>query len=118
MCASMLKYTFAVILASSLVLRRLFDFSLDVNIRKRSYARIIRRGVDTVGNPHRAQISQFEFFEYSFYKIWLKQDKQFSIERFEPTVSQSTVLVPSPTSHISRSPESPAGALAVNGGSR
>ena len=43
----------------------------------------LRRGDDTstVGSHHRAQFSQFEFFEA----------KLFSIEQFEPTVSQSTV---------------------------
>ena len=46
---------------------------------------------DTVGNPHRAQISQFELFELI---LLLQLDKRFSIERFEPTVSQSAV--PSP----------------------
>ena len=51
----------------------------------------IGRGDDTVGNPHRAQISQLELFEFI---LLLKLDKQFSIEQFEPTVSRSTV--PSP----------------------
>ena len=46
---------------------------------------------DAVGNPHRAQISQFEFFELI---LLLKLDKQFPVEQFEATVSQSTV--PSP----------------------
>ena len=50
------------------------------------------RGDDTVGNPHRAQICQFELFEFI---LLLKVDNQFSIEQFEPTLSQSTV--PSPT---------------------
>ena len=49
------------------------------------------RGDDTVGNPHRAQISQFELFELI---LSLKLDKQFPVEQFEATVSQSTV--PSP----------------------
>ena len=47
---------------------------------------------DTVGKPHRAQISRFEFFELI---LLLKLDKQFPVEQFESTVSQSTV--PSPT---------------------
>ena len=49
------------------------------------------RGDDTIGNPHRAQISQFELFELI---LLLKLDKQLPVERFEATVSQSTV--PSP----------------------
>ena len=49
------------------------------------------RGDDTVGDPHRAQISQFELFELS---ILSELDKQFPVEQFEATVSQSTV--PSP----------------------
>ena len=49
----------------------------------------IGRGDDTVGNPHRAHFSQF--FKLI---ILLELDKQFSIEQFEPTVSQSTI--PSP----------------------
>ena len=52
------------------------------------------RGDDTVGNPHRAQIVQFELFELC---VLLNLDKQFSVEQFEPTVSQSTV--PSPPSY-------------------
>ena len=46
---------------------------------------------DTVGNPRRAQICQFELFELV---LLLKFDKQFPAEQFEATVSQSTV--PSP----------------------
>ena len=57
------------------------------------------RGDDTVGNPHRAQISQFELFELI---LLLKLDNRFPVEQFEATVSQSTV--PSPpliiTAHI------------------
>ena len=56
------------------------------------YDDAIGRGDDTVGNLQRAQLSQFELFELIFL---LKLDKQFSIERFEPTVSsQSTVSSP------------------------
>ena len=51
------------------------------------------RGDDTVGNPHRAQICQFEYFE----PILLLKFKQFPVERFEATVSQSTG--PSPLLH-------------------
>ena len=50
---------------------------------------------DTVGNPHRAQIFQFEFFELD---LLSRLDKQVSAEQFEPTVSQSTV--PSPLLHL------------------
>ena len=46
---------------------------------------------DPVGNPNRAQISQFELFELI---LLLKYDKQLPVEQFEATVSQSTV--PSP----------------------
>ena len=49
------------------------------------------RGDDTVGNPHRAQIVQFELCELI---LLLKFDNKFSIEQFEPTVSQSTVSSP------------------------
>ena len=56
-------------------------------------AAVFGRGDDTVGNPHRARISQFELFELillsTIYKL-------FSIEQFEPTVSQSTVSSPLP----------------------
>ena len=45
---------------------------------------------DTVGNPRRAQISQFELFELSL----LTLDTHFSIEQFEPMISQSTVSSP------------------------
>ena len=49
------------------------------------------RGDDTVGDPHRAQILQFELFELI---LLLELDKQFPVEQFEARVSQSTV--PSP----------------------
>ena len=48
-------------------------------------------GHDTVGNPHRAQIYQFELFELV---LLLKLDKGFPVEEFEATVSRSTA--PSP----------------------
>ena len=43
---------------------------------------------DMVGNPHRAQISQFELFELF---VLSKLDKEFPVEEFEATVSQSAV---------------------------
>ena len=46
------------------------------------------RGDATVGNPHRAQIQQFELFELI---LLMKLDKQFPVEQFEATVSRSTV---------------------------
>ena len=52
---------------------------------------ILGRGDDTVGSPHRAQISQCEFFELV---LLLKLDKRFPVEQFEATVSQSTVPCP------------------------
>ena len=48
-------------------------------------------GDDTVGNPRRAQISRFELFELV---LLLNLYRPFSIERFEPTVFQSTVSSP------------------------
>ena len=56
-----------------------------------SYGRSFGRGDATVGNPHRTQISQFELFELI---LLLKLNKQFPVEQFEASVSQSTV--PSP----------------------
>ena len=44
-----------------------------------------------VGNPHRAQIYEFELFELI---LLLKFDKQIPVERFEAKVSQSTVPFP------------------------
>ena len=56
----------------------------------------IRRGDDVVGNPHRAQISQSELFELTLVS---KVSKQFPVERFEATVSQSTVPSPPQARH-------------------
>ena len=53
---------------------------------------VFRRGDDAVGNPHRAQVVQFELFELV---LLLKLEKQFPVEQFEAIVSQSAV--PSPT---------------------
>ena len=56
------------------------------------------RGDDnTVGNPHRAQMSQFELVELI---LLLRLDKQFPVEQFEATIPQSTV--PSPPSYYER----------------
>ena len=52
---------------------------------------ICRKGDDTVENPHRARISQFELVELI---LLLKVDKQLPVQRFEATVSQSTVPPP------------------------
>ena len=59
------------------------------------------RGDDTVGDPHRArnykveafraQISRFELFELI---LLLRLVKRLPVERFEATVSQSTVPLP------------------------
>ena len=51
------------------------------------------RGDDTVGNPHRARISQFELVELI---LLSRLDRQFPVEQFEPKASQSAV--PSPPS--------------------
>ena len=58
---------------------------------------VFGRGDDTVGNPHRAQISQLELFELI---LLLKLDKQFPVVQFEARVSQSTV--PSPLLSLCR----------------
>ena len=62
-----------------------------IGIGAHSLHRLVRRGDDTVRNPHRAQISQFELFELF---LLLKSDKRFSVEEFIAAVSQSAV--PSP----------------------
>ena len=58
----------------------------------RTGARCCRKGGDTVGNPHRAQVSQFEPFELI---LLFKIGKKFPVEQFEATASQSTVPPPS-----------------------
>ena len=58
---------------------------------RRSRATFLGREDGTVGNPHRAQIFQFEFFELI---LLLKLGKQLPVQQFEAAVSQSTV--PSP----------------------
>ena len=60
------------------------------------------RGDDTVGNPHRAQISRFELFELI---LLSKLDKQLPVEQCEATVSQSTA--PSPPLRSRRSSYNP-----------
>ena len=61
-------------------------------------------GDDAVGNPRRAQISQFELFEVF---VLSEVCNQFSIEQFEPAASQSEassppilVIVARPLSHL------------------
>ena len=67
------------------------DFHAPESVARRVLWAHLGRGDDTVGNPHRGQIRQFELFELI---LLLKFDKQFPAEQFEATVSQSTV--PSP----------------------
>ena len=59
-----------------------------------SPTRTLEGGDDTVGNSRRAQIFKFELFELFEIILLLKLGKQLPVERFEATVSQSTV--PSP----------------------
>ena len=49
----------------------------------------MKRGDDTVGDPHRARTSQFEFIELV---LLSKVDKQFPVEQFEAIVSKSSVI--------------------------
>ena len=44
--------------------------------------------IRSVGNPHRAQIYHFVFFELI---LFLELDKQLPVEQFEAAVSQSTL---------------------------
>ena len=62
---------------------------------------IFGRGDDTVGNPHRAQLCQFELFGFF---VLLKLDRRLPVEQFEPTVSQSTApsLPPNPAMRARR----------------
>ena len=63
------------------------------------------RGDGAVGNPHRAQISQFELFELKYiwirvfraYILLLKLDEQFPVEQFERgnSISVNSILPPS-----------------------
>ena len=59
--------------------------------RRRGWAARFRTEEDTVGNRHRAQVSQFELCELI---LLLKLDKQSPVERFEAAVSQSKVTLP------------------------
>ena len=59
------------------------------------------RGDDTVGSPHRAQISQFDIFEFI---LLLKLDEHFPVGQFEAAVSQSAVSSP-PLTGAQRRPE-------------
>ena len=69
--------------------------------RPRAPARVFptrfRRGDDTVGNRHRAQIYEFEFFELI---LLLKLDKRFPVERFEVAVSQVNSTLPPPLRNV------------------
>ena len=49
---------------------------------------MIGRGCDTVGNPRRARIWDFELFELM---LLVELDKHFSVERFEAMASRSGV---------------------------
>ena len=58
----------------------------------------VGRGDDAVGDPRRAQLSQFEFFELI---LVLKSEKQFPVEQFEATVivSVNSTVPPSYPAH-------------------
>ena len=64
-----------------------------------SSSRTWTTGVSPNGNPHRAQISQFELFELI---LLLKLEKRFPVEQFEATVSQSKVPSPPLTDDVDR----------------
>ena len=55
--------------------------------QRKLFSGYLGRGDDTVGNPHRAQISQLELFELIPLSKW---DIRFPAEQFEAAVSQST----------------------------
>ena len=55
---------------------------------RRSVIWFVGGGDDTIGSPHREQFELFELF------LLVKLDNQLSIDRFEPTVVQSTVSSP------------------------
>ena len=63
----------------------------------RGVLRMVRKGDDAVGSPHRAQLSQFELFEFI---LLLELDKRFPVQQFEAAVSQSTL----PSPHLNRVP--------------
>ena len=60
------------------------------------YLAAIGRGDDSVGNPNRGQTYQYEYELFEIIPVF-NLDKQFPVEQFEPTVSQSTVPSPPPT---------------------
>ena len=53
---------------------------------------LVRKGDDTVGDPHRAQIYQFELFELM---LAFNLDNQLPDEQLEARASQSAVPAPS-----------------------
>ena len=68
-------------------------------------------GDDAVGNPDRAQVIQFDSFEFF---LLLELDKPLSIERFEPTVPRAadSILPPPPsTAALSIGESTPAASL-------
>ena len=77
----------------------------------RGRMQMIGRGDDTVGNPHRAQIDQFELFELI---VLLTLDKQFPVQQFEATASQSRVPAP-PSETCLRVPQRVLGRLCSHG---
>ena len=76
-----------------------FEFQAEVGKAAGPAPPSVGNGDDTVGSPHRAQLSQFELFELI---LLLKLDKQFPVEQFEATVSQSKVPSPSLSLPVSR----------------
>ena len=76
----MLFYTCIIYCGCSRPIRMICIWGL-VEFRRAQFG----RGNDTVGNPHRAPICQFENLSELF--LLLELNKHFSIEQIEPTVS-------------------------------
>ena len=77
------------------------------------HAETFGRRDDPFGNPHRAQMSQFELFELV---LFLKLDKRFPVEQLEAAASQSISTLPPLLlpSFVSRT-RSPASELVLHG---
>ena len=97
----LLLLSLLIMLLSSLLLLLLLSICYSIGpesgrlLPGRRRSAVLERGDDAVGNPHRAQISQFQLFQLI---LLSKLDKQFYLEPFEATVSQSRA--PSPPSQV------------------
>ena len=87
-CIYIYIYTYDMIM---IIVICLYIYIYMIGGQRVAYLLVLGRGDDAVGNPRRAQVSQFQLFELI---LLLRSAKQFPVEQIEAIVSQSAAPTP------------------------